>query len=61
MPSPAEYVPDVTEGVTREGRFAAFGDSFELHLAFVRNVVTHYRTFVEMCERKALETCFSME
>jgi hypothetical protein len=44
----------VTEGLTREGRFAAFGDSFELHLAFVRRVVSHYRAFVETCERKAL-------
>lgn len=44
----------ITEGLTREGRFAAFGDSFELHLAFVRNVVSHYRAFVELCEQKAV-------
>lgn len=44
----------LTEGVTRKGRFAAFGDSFELHLAFVRAVVTRYRSFVELCERKAI-------
>jgi hypothetical protein len=44
----------ITEGVNRMGRFAAFGDSFELHLAFIRTVVNHYRDFVELCERKAL-------
>lgn len=44
----------VTEGVNRMGRFAAFGDSFELHLAFIRTVVSHYRSFVELCERKAV-------
>lgn len=44
----------LTEGVTRMGRFAAFGDSFELHLAFIRNVVDHYRRFVELCEQRAI-------
>ena len=44
----------LTEGLYRMGRFAAFGDSFELHMAFVRAVVTRYRSFVELCERKAI-------
>lgn len=44
----------VTEGMNRMGRFAVFGDSFELHLAFIRTVVSHYREFVELCERKSL-------
>ena len=42
------------EGLYRMGRFAAYGDSFELHMAFVRAVVTRYRSFVELCERKAI-------
>lgn len=44
----------VTEGVNRMGRFAAVGDSFELHLAFIRAVVLRYRRFVELCEQKAM-------
>jgi hypothetical protein len=51
------FDPDLgtlTEGLNRKGRFAAFGDSFELHMAFIRAVVGRYRAFVEMCERKAI-------
>jgi hypothetical protein len=44
----------ITEGVTRMGRFAVYGDSLELHLALVRTVVLRYRHLVELCERRAI-------
>ncbi|MEU8076784.1 hypothetical protein AB0B31_15175 [Catellatospora citrea] len=44
----------VREGVDRRGRFAASGDSLELHLTFVNRVVDRYRNLVTLCEQKAL-------
>jgi hypothetical protein len=51
-------VGQVTEGLTRMGRFAVSGDSFELHLQFVSTVVRRYRQLVELCERKAIGWSF---
>jgi hypothetical protein len=42
------------EGVTRMGKFAVSGDSFELHLQFVNAVVSRYSNLVTLCESKAL-------
>lgn len=44
----------IREGVTRKGRFAASGDSPELHLQFVSTVVDRYRALVELCESRAI-------
>lgn len=44
----------VEEGVTRDGRFAVSGDSFELHLQFVRSVVQQYKELVTLCENRSL-------
>lgn len=44
----------IREGVTRTGRFAASGDSPELHLQFVSTVIDRYRALVELCERQAI-------
>jgi hypothetical protein len=44
----------IREGVNRMGRFAASGDSPELHLQFVSTVVDRYRQLVELCEAKAI-------
>ncbi len=49
--------PDIgplSEAVTRSGRFAAFGESLEAHLQFVRTVVARYARFVRAVERKAI-------
>jgi hypothetical protein len=40
----------IREGVNRMGRFAASGDSPELHLQFVNAVVNRYKRLVELCE-----------
>ncbi|MDX8055159.1 hypothetical protein SK571_37795 [Lentzea sp. BCCO 10_0798] len=42
------------EGVSRMGRFAATGNSFEFHLQFVRAVVERYKAFVLLCESKSI-------
>ena len=42
------------EGVSRMGRFAASGDSLELHIQFVNTVVDRYRQLVQLCEQKAI-------
>lgn len=44
----------IREGVNRMGRFAASGDSPELHLQFVSTVVDRYRRLVELCEARVL-------
>ena len=44
----------VREGLNRWGQFAASGDSPELHLRFVSEVVDRYRRLVELCEAKAI-------
>jgi hypothetical protein len=44
----------VKEGVNRMGRFAASGDSLDLHLQFVNTVVDRYRQLVVLCEQKAI-------
>jgi hypothetical protein len=44
----------IREGVNRMGRFAASGDSPELHLQFVNAVVNRYKRLVELCEAKAI-------
>lgn len=44
----------LTEAVTRLGRFAASGESLELHLQFVRGVVARYADFVRSLEAKAI-------
>jgi hypothetical protein len=44
----------LTEAVNRLGRFAASGDSLELHLQFVRGVVSRYAAFVHALEGKAI-------
>lgn len=42
------------EGLNRLGKFAASGDSFELHQQFVRGVVTRYAAFVRALEATAI-------
>jgi hypothetical protein len=42
------------EAVTRRGAFAASGDSLELHLQFVRRIVTRYSHLVTLLEHRAL-------
>jgi hypothetical protein len=42
------------EAVNRKGKFAASGDSLELHLQFVGAVVERYSRFVTMCESKSI-------
>lgn len=44
----------ISEGMSRDGRFIAAGDSLEFHLQFVRAVVLRYRHLVTLCERKAI-------
>lgn len=44
----------LTEGINRLGKFAASGESFELHQQFVRGVVTRYAAFVRTLEDKAI-------
>ncbi len=44
----------LTEGVNRLGRFAASGDSLELHMQFVRGVVSRYSRFVRALEAKSI-------
>ncbi len=44
----------VKEGVNRMGRFAASGDSPELHFQFVDAVVDRYSRLVELCEQRAI-------
>jgi hypothetical protein len=38
----------------RLGRFAASGDSLELHMQFVRGVVSRYSRFVRALEAKSI-------
>jgi hypothetical protein len=52
--SDAAFGGSVREAVNRMGRFAAAGDSLELHLQFVSTVVDRYRRLVELCESKAV-------
>jgi hypothetical protein len=42
------------EAVGRQGCFAAVGDSFALHQAFVRETIARYRELVEAVERRLL-------
>lgn len=42
------------EAVNRMGKFAASGDSFELHLQFVSTVVNRYSALVTLCESRAV-------
>lgn len=49
-----EDLGTVREALTRGGRFMVVGDSFELHVAFVREVMTRYAAFVTACETRAL-------
>lgn len=44
----------LTEAVNRLGKFAASGESFELHQQFVRGVVARYAAFVRSLEAKAI-------
>lgn len=44
----------LTEAVNRLGKFAASGESFELHQQFVRSVVARYADFVRSLEAKAI-------
>ncbi len=44
----------LTEGIDRLGKFAASGESFELHQQFVRQVVTRYAAFVRALEARAI-------
>lgn len=44
----------LTEAVNRLGKFAASGESFELHQQFVRTIVNRYASFVRDLERKAI-------
>jgi hypothetical protein len=44
----------LTEALTRLGRFAASGDSLELHMQFVRGVIERYAAFVRALEAKAI-------
>lgn len=44
----------LVEAVTRLGRFAASGESLELHMQFVRTVVDRYSAFVRALEAKAI-------
>lgn len=44
----------ISEGMSRDGRFIAVGDSLEFHLQFVRAVVRRYRHLVTLCEKKAI-------
>ena len=44
----------VKEAVNRMGRFAASGESFELHVQFVDAVVARYGRLVALCEQKAI-------
>lgn len=44
----------VREAVNRMGKFAASGDSFELHQQFVGTVVSRYSELVNYCERNAI-------
>lgn len=44
----------VEEAVNRKGRFAVSGDSLELHLQFVQQVVARYSTLVRLCEQAAI-------
>ncbi|MEW6155341.1 MAG: hypothetical protein AB1673_15350 [Actinomycetota bacterium] len=44
----------VVEGISRDGRFVAYGDDFGFHQAIVARVVDRYRHFVESVEQRAL-------
>ncbi len=44
----------VEEAVNKMGRFAVSGDSFELHLQFVQQVVARYSNLVRLCEDKVI-------
>jgi len=44
----------IREAVNRMGRFAASGDSPELHLQFVNTVTDRYKRLVELCEARAI-------
>ncbi len=44
----------VREGVNRQGRFVATGESFELHQVVVRGVVRRYRRLIEAIEGRGL-------
>ena len=44
----------VEEAVNRMGRFAVSGDSLELHLMFVQQIVSRYSSFVKLCEDAAI-------
>jgi len=48
------YYGRLTEGLNRFGRFAASGESLELHQQFVRGVVSRYAAFVRVLESKAI-------
>lgn len=45
---------DLQEGVNRQGRFVARGNSFEFHQQLIRGVVARYRRFVELAEQRIL-------
>ncbi len=45
----------LNEAVSRLGQFAASGNSLELHMQFVRNVVVRYGSFVRTLEQKAIK------
>lgn len=44
----------IEEAVNRMGRFAVSGNSFELHVQFVQQVVSRYSTLVRLCERRGI-------
>lgn len=44
----------IEEAVNKMGRFAVSGDSFELHLQFVQQVVARYSALVRLCEQRSI-------
>jgi hypothetical protein len=44
----------IQEGVSRQGRFVARGDSFEFHQEVVRSVTRRYRQLIELVEQRMI-------
>lgn len=51
--SEADY-GDIQEGLSRQGRFVARGDSFEFHQEVVRAVTARYRRFIDLVEQRMI-------
>lgn len=51
--SEAEY-GRIQEGVSRQGRFVARGDSFEFHQEVVRSVTGRYRRLIDLLEQRMI-------